>query len=523
MKNKFLSKESCAALWQNGLRILKKCRGRFQKQDQQKEEKDPLLQSYFSSLLSLVLCVAMFLGTSYAWFTSEVNNQGNEFYIGILDVGFHKEIRVQENGQEKSLWQDLEDQTLQTNTLFNSAIRWEPGYTALETICVTQNGDLDFKYQLSLTDGTLAVPEGVLPEKVLALADVAKYFDVWVCPHGDGEFTKPVSYDQVKEENGWISAGTLDQLLMGMPVLEGAMEAPEPQPAAQAEAETTATEPNAEPQGDRYTIALHMNENATAEVMKHKITLNVKLVAYQVATEDDSLTAEATKVKTISELKNELTRGGTTLMENGLTIAKAERVTMNNGVLDGGGWTLTYKGGRNDSGSSLGVVTTTGGTVRNLTIKGGEDGRALYIEELKSHLLVSNCDLDGVYSFNLSSSKQTDYVLNFTGTIFRSWTSYANVTQMVNFSNCRFENVLKPYGDTTLTGCTFIGGEGNGLDVSALEAGETVTLTDCNYMGVTVKSAVVKNVDGNIKLEGADQLAIHENMIILAPVDQVND
>ena len=29
-------------------------------------------------MLCMVLCVTMFFGTSYAWFTSEVNNEGNE-------------------------------------------------------------------------------------------------------------------------------------------------------------------------------------------------------------------------------------------------------------------------------------------------------------------------------------------------------------------------------------------------------------------------------------------------------------
>ena len=59
--------------------------------DKQPAVKSMLLQTYFTSLLCLVLCVTMFLGTSYAWFTSEVNNSANEIYVGTLKVGLLKE------------------------------------------------------------------------------------------------------------------------------------------------------------------------------------------------------------------------------------------------------------------------------------------------------------------------------------------------------------------------------------------------------------------------------------------------
>ena len=42
------------------------------------ELRNMLLRTYLTSLLSLVICVTLFFGTSYAWFTSEVSNKGNE-------------------------------------------------------------------------------------------------------------------------------------------------------------------------------------------------------------------------------------------------------------------------------------------------------------------------------------------------------------------------------------------------------------------------------------------------------------
>ena len=110
---------------------------KYGKYDKKPKAKSILLQTYFTSLLSLVLCVAMFLGTSYAWFVSEVNNTGNEIYIGILDVELEKKT-----GEDK--WESLsatkEDGSSKI-TLFNNEIRWEPGVTQLETVKVINKGD----------------------------------------------------------------------------------------------------------------------------------------------------------------------------------------------------------------------------------------------------------------------------------------------------------------------------------------------------------------------------------------------
>ena len=172
--------------------------------------KGTLLQTYFTSLLSLVLCVSMFLGTTYAWFTSEVNNTANEIYIGMLDVGLFAGDK------------DLADSS---NKLFDSSIRWEPGYTALETVKVVNEGDLAFKYVLSFTDGALTAGS------TSSLETVADSFEVWVYDHARnqgnaGAVAEPDSYVQLSAAgSGWESAGSLRELLSGKTVLSGAMTA----------------------------------------------------------------------------------------------------------------------------------------------------------------------------------------------------------------------------------------------------------------------------------------------------------
>ena len=257
-----------------------KKQGKYSKQP---EARNALLQTYFTSLLSLVLCVAMFLGTSYAWFVSEVNNAGNEIYIGILDASLEKKLP---DGKWVSL-ADSED-AQEKVTLFDKNIRWEPGYTTQETVKITNKGDLAFKYVLSFTDGTLE-KGGTPVETAGALAQIAKDFEVWVYEHTEQNKDQepPKSYAEITAaDSGWTKATTLDKLLAGEPVLVGTMDQ-----VRKAGQEQNAVNPDTTDglkTEKTYTIALHMSEDAQAAGMGHKISLNVKMVAYQMVSEQDS-------------------------------------------------------------------------------------------------------------------------------------------------------------------------------------------------------------------------------------------
>lgn len=465
--------------------------GKYEKRPEGVPEKQPkvksaLLQTYFTSLLCMVLCVTMFFGTSYAWFTSEVNNTDNEIYIGTLDVGLFKE-----NGT------DFPDNLADSDkTLFDSNIRWEPGYTALETIKVVNEGDLAFKYVLNFTDGQAKNADNT----DAVLADVAKFFDVWVYDHRANEgkasvAADPDSYAALTAANsGWIPAGSLDELLAGKAVLDGVMVT-----VRQDDKADDPTTPNETDDGvateDTYTIALHMKEDTDSAVMGQRISLNVKLVAYQMASESEkdgfgnqNYDSNVTAVSDAKSLQSALSSGGNTQLITSLEIKDAaDRVTMNGGVLYGNGKTITFSGKRPGE-YSVGVLTTTGGTIKNLKVISNGDGRALYITNLTSDLFVSDCTFSGAYAFNLTSTTPTDYSINFTNTTFKSWTSYDNVISCANFTGCTFEDVLKPYGQTVLTDCVFAAEK---LDVSRLQAGETITLTNCTYNGVTIASATI--------------------------------
>ena len=222
--------------------------------------KSTLLQTYFISLIGLVICVTMFFGTTYAWFTSELNNGGNEIYIGTLNVELDKKSGAN--------WESLSAVTNGVNTtkLYTDGVRWEPGYTSLETLRVTDKGDLAFNYALSFTNGKLdGDPAG-------DWQNVAKWFDVWVYHNAANEIPNPANYAEITADNsGWVHVGTLADVLGGKNVFAGTME-----PADVFQKETSHI----------YTIALHMmGENVEHSqidaLMGKKLELSVKLIATQ--------------------------------------------------------------------------------------------------------------------------------------------------------------------------------------------------------------------------------------------------
>lgn len=101
------------------------------------------------SITSLLICISMLLGTTFAWFTDEVTSGVNKIVAGNLDVKLEHSV----NGTSFS------EVTADTTDLFQTAasgILWEPGAMAMETFKVTNVGNLTLKYQFNINQLTEA-------------------------------------------------------------------------------------------------------------------------------------------------------------------------------------------------------------------------------------------------------------------------------------------------------------------------------------------------------------------------------
>lgn len=101
-------------------------------------------RALLTSVLALVLSLAMLAGTTFAWFTDTASTGVNRIVSGNLDVGL-KYWGVGEDGQKK--WLTAED----SKKLFDENALWEPGYTQIVYLKVKNDGNLALTYAMQIT------------------------------------------------------------------------------------------------------------------------------------------------------------------------------------------------------------------------------------------------------------------------------------------------------------------------------------------------------------------------------------
>ena len=120
-----------------------------------------------SSVLALVLCFTMLLGTTYAWFTDSVTSATNIIAAGNLDIELY-------HTNDK----DARENVTATTTLFDDVTPtlWEPGAMAYEKFEVANEGSLALKYQFALNVANATVINGVSFAQMLKVAVVDDTF-----------------------------------------------------------------------------------------------------------------------------------------------------------------------------------------------------------------------------------------------------------------------------------------------------------------------------------------------------------
>ena len=105
-------------------------------------------RALLTSALAIVMCVAMLIGTTFAWFTDTASTAVNKIQSGKLDVAL-------EMSTDGANWESAEGKTLTFKTQDNRAadkILWEPGCTyELPKLRVVNNGNLALKYKIQIT------------------------------------------------------------------------------------------------------------------------------------------------------------------------------------------------------------------------------------------------------------------------------------------------------------------------------------------------------------------------------------
>ena len=111
------------------------------------KRKNMARNALFTSILSLLLCVSMLVGTTFAWFSDSVASSNNIIVAGNLDI----ELEYSKDGNN---WNTVAGAT----SLFTDEL-WEPGHTDVVYLKLTNKGTLALNYQLGIniaseTEGT---------------------------------------------------------------------------------------------------------------------------------------------------------------------------------------------------------------------------------------------------------------------------------------------------------------------------------------------------------------------------------
>lgn len=207
------------------------------------------------SVLSVALCCAMLIGTTFAWFTDSVTNTGNRIQAGNLEIDLLMDKK--EDGSYTSIAGGEGDIFNEAQIAQNSnKTLWEPGKTQIVYLGVQNKGSLALKYNilLDVTDNGLA---GALEYAVLDGAradDLAGVTDWEALKAMEGAQTGDIKAGRT------IAApnGCLDEI-----------------------ANDTKDET------DYFALAVHMKEDAGNEYQGKDITIDVTVVATQATAEED--------------------------------------------------------------------------------------------------------------------------------------------------------------------------------------------------------------------------------------------
>ena len=95
-------------------------------------------RALITSALAILMCVAMLIGTTFAWFTDTASTGVNKIQAGNLDI----EVEYTLDGEE---WAKLDEAA----DLFGDGL-FEPGYTRVVAFRISNKGNLALKYNMSM-------------------------------------------------------------------------------------------------------------------------------------------------------------------------------------------------------------------------------------------------------------------------------------------------------------------------------------------------------------------------------------
>ena len=456
-------------------------------------------RALLTSVMALVMCVVMLVGTTFAWFTDTASTAVNKIQAGNLKVDIVDKEDNSLDGKTLKFIQAVSE----TEKARVDNVLWEPGATFnLDSFKIVNKGNLAFKYKVVISgvDGNA---------KLLKAID----FSVKI---GDAEKVALADWDGILLPEGkTATAGTKEEVKeTSLITISGTMK----------------KEAGNEYQGlsiDGIGITVYATQythenDSFGKTYDEGATYGTGATIIGLKGTYDSLTAAA---KAWRESKDVVTSGGTFGMNSLGTVDSIAWVVSGEVAIGDGEGVIGNNGARQSilgGGYFIPAVT-----VNNITIKGVNDAK---IAKAGDSYLVSAAGKNVVYEN-----------ITFVDTV-RIDSNPANLT----FKNCKFEAGLRmPHSaeaaNVTIEKCTFTGNESSGYAIFAQGpkngSMESFTIKGCeisncqrginvqagNNAVVTINGNTIKNITGKtsngftygaaIQLTSAKTFTVTDNTI----------
>jgi len=311
---------------------------------------------------TLVLTVMLSVtGGTIAWFTDSVESKGNVIEAGTLKI----DLLLKEGNEWVSLKENTDKAVL-------SYDKWEPGYTAVKSLKIANEGTLALEYVLNV------IPNNeVKGENGESLADV---IDVYMA---FGEKT-PTNFADIENGTDWWYSGTLASLIASdkgftQGIMLPASEAEKFEDSEWLDKDNGWLEVGKMVGATACTIALHMQEEAGNEYQGLSLgEAFVKLDAKQYTYEPDSFGPDYDEdalypgeIGTADDLKAALAEGKSVKLGADIELPDNETLVIQNGTnvtLDLNGHTLSAENTNTATHNFMidvkgGTLNVTGGTI----------------------------------------------------------------------------------------------------------------------------------------------------------------
>ena len=481
-------------------------------------------RALISSALAILMCVAMLIGTTFAWFTDTASTAVNKIQAGNLDIGVEYTL-------DGETWKDLDGAT----DIFQKGL-WEPGHTEVVALKFKNNGSLALKYSINMNivDETAGINKlnqeyklsdylkvKTLSQEASLIGDIcidmafsarsdglgytttANFKDATVLDHdlflapgevGNYLIMKVYMPETVGNEANAISTEKAASINFGLNVV--ATQVPYEKDSFGNTYDKDATYPVTDNKGLKDAIN-NATDGSTVLITSGEYTLSDPAETRKIEIPAGATIAGAGADNTTLNVNNDkIARDNVTLKD--MTIkGSGSQGTVGTLNVNGNNTTIEnidYKGDGN-----IAIAVSTGGSNSGTTFRGTKITnafRGIQFWSLSGDSVIDNCVLDVAgYTFNIDAAVAGSR-LTITNSTLNGWTSYTSGIDLVTFDSCKLGlnaySYLRPYSETMLVNCEFTS-DGYQLNAGGTDA-YTITLTNCTKNGTLITADNVKTL-----------------------------